>query len=94
MVRANILFFAVLVAALVCGKTVFANHFELMKSSVVKIRSKPPDGVAQIGTGFVVSVDDDTAYIVRSRPWNKETVAEFFSAKDYLGPKTMRSWHL
>lgn len=64
LLRATVTYFAILVTALVCSGSVFANDFEAMKGSVVKIRSKPPDGVVQIGTGFVVSVDGDTAHIV------------------------------
>ncbi len=84
LVRANILFFAVLIAALVCGQTGFANDFEVLKRSVVKIRSKSPEGVAQIGTGFVVSVDDDTVYIVTAShvvEGDSSPQVEFFSAR-------------
>lgn len=84
LVRTIVLFFTVLVAALVCRQTVFANDFESMKDSVVKIRSKSAEGLVRTGTGFVVGVDGDTVYIVTAShviAGDESPQVQFFSAR-------------
>ena len=85
LVRTTGLFFTVLVLALVCRQTVFANDFESMKDSVVKISSQSAEGKARTGTGFVVRVDGDTIYIVTAShviEGDPSPQVQFFSARD------------
>ncbi len=41
-----------------------AQNIARLQAGVVKITAKPPQGTTNVGTGFIVRVDRDVAYIV------------------------------
>ena len=54
----------VLILGLVQSELVDAQDIEDLKKGVVKITAKPPQGTVKIGTGFIVRVEPNAAYIV------------------------------
>lgn len=49
---------------LIHAQEIGAQDIARLQSGVVKITAKPPQGTANVGTGFIVRVDKDAAYIV------------------------------
>lgn len=74
-----------LLAMALPGAPAWANDFEAIKPSVVRVFSKGGEGRAQVGTGFVVQVDGDTAFIVTAShvvEGDPAPQVEFFSARN------------
>lgn len=74
-----------LLAMLLAGPVARANDFELIKPSVVRIFSKGGEGRTQVGTGFVVQVEGETAFIVTAShvvEGDPAPQVEFYSARN------------
>ena len=54
----------VLVLGLITAESVGAQDIARLQSGVVKITAKPPSGIANVGTGFIVRLETNAAYIV------------------------------
>jgi S1-C subfamily serine protease len=50
--------------ALLVPQFLHAQDIARLQTGVVKITAKPPSGTANVGTGFIVRMDKDAAYIV------------------------------
>ena len=55
---------ALLLLAMFVPQLVQAEDIARLQAGVVKITAKPPQGTANVGTGFIVRMDKDAAYIV------------------------------
>lgn len=64
MVRIALAAFLILLIGLAQEELVDAQDVARLQSGVVKITAKPPGGTTNVGTGFIVRVDKDAAYIV------------------------------
>lgn len=53
-----------LLQAVVFPHGLCAQDIARLQAGVVKVTAKPPSGTANVGTGFIVRVDKDAAYIV------------------------------
>ena len=49
---------------LIHAREIGAQDISHLQSGVVKVTAKPPQGTTNVGTGFIVRVDKDAAYIV------------------------------
>jgi hypothetical protein len=64
-----------------------AQNLETAKSSVVRIVSPTPEGKPRVGTGFVIKVEDDLAYIVTAShvvEGDPAPQVEFFARRNRL----------
>ena len=64
-----------------------AQNLEAAKSSVVRIVSPTPEGKPRVGTGFVIKVEDDLAYIVTAShvvEGDPAPQVEFFARRNRL----------
>lgn len=62
-----------------------AQDIARLQSGVVKITAKPPQGTANIGTGFIVRVEADVAYIVTAAhvvAGDAQPKVEFFTKRN------------
>ena len=62
-----------------------AQDVARLQSGVVKITAKPPSGAANVGTGFIVRVDSDVAYIVTAAhvvAGDQHPKVEFFTKRN------------
>lgn len=64
MIRIALAASLLLCIALAHAEPVGAQAIAHLQSGVVKVTAKPPSGTANIGTGFIVRMDKDAAYIV------------------------------
>lgn len=55
---------ALLMLTLLVPVSLHAEDIARLQAGVVKITAKPPQGTTNVGTGFIVRVDKDAAYIV------------------------------
>ena len=64
MVRIALAACFILLVGLAQEELVGAQDVARLQSGVVKITAKPPQGTTNVGTGFIVRLDNDAAYIV------------------------------
>ncbi len=64
MVRAVFAACVMLIIGLAHEAPVGAEDIARLQAGVVKVTAKPPSGTTNIGTGFIVRVDKETAYII------------------------------
>jgi len=66
MVRSALLVFLTLLlgVGLIHAQEIGAQDMERLQSGVVKITAKPPSGTTKVGTGFIVRLESNAAYIV------------------------------
>lgn len=68
------------------GVSTGAEDIARLQAGVVKIAAKPPSGTANVGTGFIVRVDKDAAYIVTAAHvvagGDQQPKVEFFTKRN------------
>lgn len=63
-VRIRFVAYLIVVLGVTQGDLVGAQDITQLQSGVVKITAKPPSGTANVGTGFIVRLETNAAYIV------------------------------
>ena len=79
----------VLLLSLVQVQSLGAQDIAHLQSGVVKIKAKPTEGGARVGTGFIVRLEKDVAYIVTSThvvAGDSDPKVEFFTKKNLSVP--------
>jgi S1-C subfamily serine protease len=77
-----------LVLGLTLPDSLGAQDIARLQSGVVKIRTKPAEGGPKVGTGFIVRLEKDVAYIVTSThvvAGDSDPKVEFFSPRRCSG---------
>ena len=75
----------ILLIGLAHEEPVGAQDIARLQAGVVKITSKPPQGTANVGTGFIVRVDKDAAYVVTAAhvvAGDQQPKVEFFTKRN------------
>lgn len=75
----------ILVLGLTLPDLLDAQDIARLQSGVVKVRAKPVEGGPKVGTGFIVRLEKDVAYIVTSThvvAGDSDPKVEFFTKKN------------
>lgn len=77
---------AFLLQAVLFPHGLWAQDIARLQAGVVKVTSRPPQGTANVGTGFIVRVDKDAAYIVTAAHvvagGDQQPKVEFFTKRN------------
>lgn len=76
---------ALFLQAVLIPHGLWAEDIARLQAGVVKITAKPPQGTANVGTGFIVRVDKDAAYIVTAAhvvAGDTHSQVEFFTKRN------------
>jgi len=76
---------ALFLLAMFVPQVVQAEDIARLQAGVVKITAKPPQGTTNVGTGFIVRVDKDAAYIVTAAhvvAGDQQPKVEFFTKRN------------
>ncbi|MEO8341799.1 MAG: SUMF1/EgtB/PvdO family nonheme iron enzyme [Nitrospirota bacterium] len=74
-----------LLPAVLFPHTLWAQDIARLQSGVVKITAKPPEGTTNVGTGFIVRVDKEAAYIITAAhvvAGDTQPQVEFFTKRN------------
>jgi S1-C subfamily serine protease len=69
--------------------SLLAQHTALLQGGIVKITAKPAEGVRRVGTGFIVKLENDVAYIITAAhvvAGDPRPEAEFFTRRNIAVP--------
>lgn len=84
-VRIRFVAFLIVVLGVPQGDLIGAQDIAQLQSGVVKITAKPPQGTANIGTGFIVRLETNVAYIVTAAhvvAGDPQPKVEFFTKRN------------
>ncbi len=84
-VRIRFVAYLIVLLGVTQGDLVGAQNIAQLQSGVVKITAKPPSGTANIGTGFIVRLETNVAYIVTAAhvvAGDAQPKVEFFTKRN------------